>query len=130
MGERDPRAPLWSYRVNLDKRARSDHSLRRINEALDLSFVGGQVAHTYGRRGNKSVPPEVILRMMLLLFLDDIKSDRMSKLGSKSNIFARGGPRKAPPARRGDRSSPDLRKRLHLLGTRHFGRYPAKLVKC
>ena len=43
---------------------------------LDLSFVRGQVAHTYGRRGNKSVPPEVILRMMLLLFLDDIKSER------------------------------------------------------
>jgi transposase len=38
--------------------------------------VGAQVAHTYGRRVNKSVPPEVILRMMLLLFLDDIKSER------------------------------------------------------
>ena len=76
IGERDPQAPMWSYRVNLDKRVRSDHPLRRINEALDLSFVGGQVAHTYGRRGNKSVPPEVILRMMLLLFLDDIKSER------------------------------------------------------
>jgi len=67
---------MWSYRVNLDKRVRSDHPLRRINEALDLRFVSGQVAHTYGRRGNKSVPPEVILRMMLLLFLDDIKSER------------------------------------------------------
>jgi hypothetical protein len=55
MGERDPQAPIWSYRVNLDKRVRSDHPLRRINEVLDLSFVRGQVAHTYGRRGNKSV---------------------------------------------------------------------------
>jgi hypothetical protein len=43
---------------------------------LDLSFVRAQVAHTYGRRGNKSVPLEVILRLMLLLFLDDIKSER------------------------------------------------------
>ena len=76
MGERDPQAPMWSYRVNLDKRVRRDHPLRRINGALDLSFVRGQVAHSYGRRGNKSVPPEVILRMMLLLFLDDIKSER------------------------------------------------------
>jgi hypothetical protein len=67
MGERDPRAPIWSYRVNLDKRVRSDHPLPRINEVLDLSFVGCQVAQTYGRRGNKSVPSEVILRMMLLL---------------------------------------------------------------
>ena len=76
MGEGDRQAPMWSYRVNLDKRVRGDHPLRRINEVLDLSFVRGQVAHTYGRRGNKSVPPEVILRMMLLLFLDDIKSER------------------------------------------------------
>jgi len=29
--------------------------------------VGQAVALTYGRRGNKSVPPEVIMRMMLLL---------------------------------------------------------------
>jgi hypothetical protein len=55
---------------------RSDHPLRRIDELLDLSFVRGQVVHTYGRRGNKLVPPEVILRMMLLLFLDNLKSER------------------------------------------------------
>jgi transposase len=73
MGERDPQAPLWNYRVNLDKRVRSDHPLRRINGMLDLSSVRQAVAHTYGRRGNKSVPPEVIVRMMLLLFLDAIR---------------------------------------------------------
>jgi transposase len=76
MGEREPQTALWNYRVNLDKRIRRDHPLRRINEVVDLSFLRVQVAHTYGRRGNKSVPPEVILRMMLLLFLDDIKSER------------------------------------------------------
>jgi transposase len=76
MGERESQRRLWSYRVNLDKRVRTDHPLRRINQILDLSFVRGQVGHTYGRRGNKSVPPEVIIRMMLLLFLEDIKSER------------------------------------------------------
>jgi transposase len=76
MGEKESQRPLWSYRVNLDKRVGHDHPLRRINKVLDLSFVRGQVAHTYGRRGNKSVPPEVIVRMMLLLFLEDIKSER------------------------------------------------------
>jgi transposase len=76
MSEGDAQAPMWSYQVNLEKRVRNDHPLRRINRVLDLSFVRKQVAHTYGRRGNKSVPPEVIIRMMLLLFLDDIKSER------------------------------------------------------
>jgi hypothetical protein len=46
MGKRDPQAPMWSYRVNLDKRLRRDHPLRRINEALDLRFERWQVAHT------------------------------------------------------------------------------------
>src|ERR1700736_6296802 len=76
IGEEDSQVPIWSYRVNLDKRLRDDHPLRRIRAALDLSFVRKEVAQTYGRRGNKSVPPEVIFRMMLLLFLDDIKSER------------------------------------------------------
>src|SRR5258708_37259008 len=76
MSEGDSQAPMWSYEVNLEKRVRDDHPLRRINRVLDLSFVRGQVAHTYGRRGNKAVPPQVILRMMLLLFLDDINSER------------------------------------------------------
>jgi len=76
MSDEDSQVPVWSYRVNLDKRVRSDHPLRRIRSALELSFVRKAVAHTYGRKGNKSVPPEVIMRMMLLLFLDDIKSER------------------------------------------------------
>ena len=76
MGESESQSPLWNYRVNLDKRVRSDHPLRRINGVLNLSFVRAQVAHAYGRRGNKSVPPEVIMRMMLLLFLEDIKTER------------------------------------------------------
>jgi hypothetical protein len=41
---------MWCYRVNLDKRVRRDHPLRRINEVLDLGFVREQVAHTYGRQ--------------------------------------------------------------------------------
>jgi hypothetical protein len=39
MGERESQTPLWNYRVNLDKRVRRDHQLRRINEVLELSFV-------------------------------------------------------------------------------------------
>jgi hypothetical protein len=46
MGEREPQAPLCHYRVDLDKRVRRDHPLRRINEVLDLSFVRAQVGHT------------------------------------------------------------------------------------
>ena len=45
MDEEDSQVPIWSYRVNLDKRVRDDHPLRRIRAALDLSFVRKEVAH-------------------------------------------------------------------------------------
>jgi hypothetical protein len=48
MGERNPQKQLWSYQVNLDKRVRSDHPLRRIDERLDLDFVRREVAKCYG----------------------------------------------------------------------------------
>jgi hypothetical protein len=41
MGEGDRQAPMWSYRVNLDKRVRGDHPLRRINEVLDFLLIIG-----------------------------------------------------------------------------------------
>jgi transposase len=76
MGELDPQKQLWSCQVNLDKRVRSDHPLRRINQALDLDFVRPEVAKFYGAKGNVSEDPVVIVKMMLLLFLDDVRSER------------------------------------------------------
>src|SRR3982074_2123753 len=76
MGERDPQKQLWSYQVNLDKRVRSDHPLRRINETLELDFVRREVAQFYGTNGNVSGDPVVIMKMMLFLFLDNVRSER------------------------------------------------------
>src|SRR6267142_1753854 len=76
MGERNPQKQLWSFQVNLDKRVRSDHPLRRINETLDLDFVRREVAKCYGTKGNVSEDPVVIMKMMLLLFLDNVRSER------------------------------------------------------
>src|ERR1700740_3034639 len=76
MGERDPQKPLWNYQVNLDKRVRSDHPLRRINETLELDFVRRGVARFYGTKGNVSEDPVVIMKMMMLLFLDNVRSER------------------------------------------------------
>jgi transposase len=76
MGERDAQKQLWNYQVNLDKRVRSDHPLRRINETLELDFVRREVAQFYGTKGNVSEDPVVIMKMMLLLFLDNVRSER------------------------------------------------------
>jgi transposase len=76
MGTHKSEAQLFSYAVNLEKRVRANHPLRQVKAAIDFSFVREEVAHCYGRNGNESVPPEVILKMMFLLFFDDIKSER------------------------------------------------------
>jgi hypothetical protein len=57
MGERDLQKQLWSYQVNLDKRVRSDHPLRRLKERLELDFVRQEVVQFYGIKGNISEDP-------------------------------------------------------------------------
>ena len=76
MGEQRSEPQLFDYAVNLEKRVRVGHPLRRVKAAIDFGFVREEVAHCYGKNGNESVAPEVILKMMFLLFFDDIKSER------------------------------------------------------
>src|SRR5437879_8466299 len=47
-----------------------------LKATIDFGFVREEVARCYGKKGNESVAPEVILKMMFLLFFDDIKSER------------------------------------------------------
>ena len=70
----DPR--LFYYNINLENRVPAKHILRTIKETIDFDFVYKQVNDCYGHIGNVSVPPPVILKMMLLLFLYDVRSER------------------------------------------------------
>jgi transposase len=76
MGQWQKQTELWVEPVHLGRRIPQDHLLRKINRALDLGFVRGQVAGFYGSNGNVSVDPVIIIKLMLLLFLDDIRSER------------------------------------------------------
>jgi transposase/RNase P protein component len=77
MGVRPPaQDQLFAYGVNLEKRVPPEHLLRKIAGVLDLSFARAAVAASYGERGHVSEDPVVILKLMLLLFLDDVKSER------------------------------------------------------
>jgi transposase len=62
--------------VNLDKRIRSNHPLRKVNELIDFHFVYDEVKSFYGHNGNESVPPPVILKLMLLLVFYNVRSER------------------------------------------------------
>ena len=61
--------------VHLGRRIPKDHLLRKINRVLDLNFVPPKWL-AYGNNGNMSVDPVIIVKLMLLLFLDDVRSER------------------------------------------------------
>jgi transposase len=67
---------LFSYPIDLEHRLGADHLLRKVSATLDLSFVIPTVRHRYGRSGNVSLDPRVIVKLLLLLFLYDLPSER------------------------------------------------------
>ena len=76
MGEHQGQGALFSYGVDLERRVRADHPLRRVVAAIDFTFARGVVAHTYGDRGNVSVDPAILLKLMFLLFHENVRSER------------------------------------------------------
>jgi transposase len=71
-----PDDPLFSYKVQLETRVRKDHPLRRIKKHIDFTFIYDEVRSSYGTSGNVSVPPPIILKLMLLLVLYNVRSER------------------------------------------------------
>jgi len=67
---------LFYTKFNLDRRIRQDHILRRIKKYINFDFIYAQVKETYGSKGNVSVPPPVILKLLLLLTLYNVRSER------------------------------------------------------
>jgi transposase len=67
---------LFYHQINLDRRVPQDHLLRKIEQKIDFDFIYKEVKDTYGDNGNVSIPPPVILKMMLLLILYNVRSER------------------------------------------------------
>jgi len=77
MGPKQQRQDKLFYTsFSLEQRIRLDNPLRKIHQVVDFSFVRPAVAERYGRRGNPSVDPIVLLKLMLILFLENIPSER------------------------------------------------------
>jgi len=76
MGLQNQQKELFGYSIDLDRRVRPDNPLRKIAAVIDFAFARAEVGHTYGHNGNVSVDPAVILKMMFLLFFDNIGSER------------------------------------------------------
>jgi transposase len=76
MGVHQSQVELFSYRVNLEHRVRRDHPLRRVAAVVDFTFVRAEVARFYGQNGNVGIDPVVLLKLMFLLFFDNVPSER------------------------------------------------------
>lgn len=77
MGHQPPlQAQLFYTGFNLEARVRADHPLRAIAQRIDFDFSYDAVAVKYGDNGNVSVPPPVILKLMLLLVFYNVRSER------------------------------------------------------
>ncbi len=76
MGQHAGQKELFSYGVDLDRRVHVDHPLRRVRATINFTFARAAVAHTYGENGNVSVDPVVLVKLMFLLFHENVRSER------------------------------------------------------
>ena len=72
--DKPPQHSLFYTGINLDKRVRGEHVLRKVAKLVDFEFVYGDVKESYGYNGNVSVAPPVIVKLMLMLY--NVRSER------------------------------------------------------
>ncbi len=68
-------APLIS--VSLEMLVPQDHFYRHLERSLDLSFVREFVQEKYADKGRPSIDPVVFFKLQLLMFFEDIRSERL-----------------------------------------------------
>jgi transposase len=62
--------------VSLEDLVPKDNFYRRLDRVLDLSFVRDLVKDRYAATGRPSVDPQVFFRLQLVMFFEDIRSER------------------------------------------------------
>ncbi|MDQ6741867.1 MAG: IS1182 family transposase [Candidatus Dormibacteraeota bacterium] len=75
MGIKSAEAKLF-YEFSLDRRIPRDHLLRRIEQAVDFSFVYSLTRPYYSHTGQPSVDPVALFKMALLGYLYGLPSER------------------------------------------------------
>src|SRR5215469_1100919 len=68
-------APL--IHVSLEELVPHDHFYRHLEQSLDLSFVREFVHETYAQGGRPSIDPIVFFKLQLVMFFEDIRSERL-----------------------------------------------------
>lgn len=76
-GRPDPQTQLF-YCIDIESRIRPNHPLRPLKKRVDtiLRSMDGVFRQAYDRGGRPSVPPERLLKAMLLMALYSVRSER------------------------------------------------------
>jgi len=84
---------LFSY-GSVEERVPCDHPLRPIRTMVDaaLKEMSPRFDAIYGEDGRKSIPPERLLRALLLQLLYSIRSERMLVCLESRRLLAGGSP--------------------------------------
>jgi transposase len=89
MGEPVGRQDRLFYEFDLEDVVPVDHLLRRIDAALDLSWLRGEMRPHYSHLGCPSVCPELMVRMLLVGYCYSIRSERRLCQEVKMNLAYR-----------------------------------------
>ena len=65
------------YQFKLDDAVPEDHLVRKIDAALDLSWLRSELAPHYSSMGRPSVDPELTIRMLVVGYVFAIRSERL-----------------------------------------------------
>jgi transposase len=89
-GTQKQQGAFFSY-IALDERVPQDHPLRAIREEADrvLQSLSGRFSAMYAETGRPSIPPEQLLRALLLQALYSIRSERMLMEQLEYNLLFR-----------------------------------------
>ena len=75
--------------INLDMLVPQDHIIRKIDSALDLSFIYEKVKPLYSNTGTNSIDPVVLFKIILIQYLFGIRSMRQTIKEIEVNIAYR-----------------------------------------
>ena len=65
------------YEFRLSDAVPEDHLVRKIDAALDLSWLCGELAPHYSSMGRPSIDPELMIRMLVVGYVFAIRSERL-----------------------------------------------------
>src|SRR3974390_734255 len=65
------------YEFHLSDAVPEDHLVRKIDAALDLSWLRSELASHYSSMGRPSIDPELMIRMLVVGYVFAIRSERL-----------------------------------------------------